>query len=174
MGAANVEMGNRKYLARRRRRWVALIAMLGFASAARAQGFDIVVGPSVTSGQRTTAAAFASAFGTSEPGRFHLEPIATIGWIRAHHTTRADLDHTVWTAGGGLRLVSPGNHWFASLQLARTSARTDALSSHWEFIDSAGWQNGHFVLMVRHMSNGHIVGGSPNLGETMLLAGLRW
>jgi len=28
--------------------------------------------------------------------------------------------------------------------------------------------------MLRHISNGHIVGGGRNLGETMLLVGVRW
>lgn len=158
----------------RHRRWIAIAAMLGAISVAHAQGFNIVAGPSVTSRSHTTIAAFASVFGTSASDRFHLEPIATVGWIRAHHTAAEDLNHTVWAAGAGARLVTPGNHWFVSVQLARTTARTDALSSRWEFIDSAGWQDGHFTLMVRHMSNGHIVGGSPNLGETMLLAGVLW
>jgi hypothetical protein len=37
---------------------------------------------------------------------------------------------------------------------------------------SAGWQHGHFVVMLRHISNAHLFGGK-NLGETMMLAGLR-
>lgn len=159
---------------RRGKPWLALVAILACTTAAHAQDFAIVVGPSVTSGERATATAFASVVGTSESARFHFEPIATIGWLRAHHTAADGLDHTVWAAGAGARLVGPGEHWFASLQLARISARTDALSSRWEFIDSVGWQDGHLVLMVRHMSNGHVVGGGPNLGETMLLVGLHW
>lgn len=141
---------------------------------AQAAGYNIVAGPSMTSGHRSTVAVFASVF--REPpvdGHFRLEPIATLGWIRDHHTYREHLHHSVYLAGAGVRLLSPGVHWFVGVQLAATSDRTDALSSPLEFIDSAGWQDGRLTLMLRHVSNGHIVGGSPNMGETMLLAGIR-
>jgi hypothetical protein len=39
---------------------------------------------------------------------------------------------------------------------------------------SGGWQDGHFIVMLRHVSNAHLLGGGKNLGETMLLAGLRF
>jgi hypothetical protein len=29
-------------------------------------------------------------------------------------------------------------------------------------------------MMIRHISNGRLVGGGPNMGETMLLAGVRF
>ncbi|HEX5954098.1 MAG TPA: lipid A 3-O-deacylase, partial [Rhodanobacteraceae bacterium] len=51
-------------------------------------------------------------------------------------------------------------------------ARTPTLSSGFEFMTSAGWQHGHFVVMLRHISNAHLFGGK-NLGETMMLAGPR-
>lgn len=151
-----------------------LLFLLTFPFGAQAANFNFVAGPSITSGDRATIAAFGSVFGDSATGRFHLEPVATVGWIRAHHTTRENLDHSVWAFGAGVRVLSPSGHWFGGVQLARTTVRTDALSSRWEFIDSAGWQAGRFTLMLRHMSDGHIVGGSPNLGETMLLGGVRF
>ncbi|MGH8182812.1 MAG: hypothetical protein ACREPH_04040 [Rhodanobacteraceae bacterium] len=156
-------------------RWVLTAALLTATSTAFAQGFDITAGPTTTSGARFTSAAFASVFG--EPpadGRFHLAPIATVGWIAPHHTYDENLHHNVFLAGGGVRIIAPGGHWFASEQLAATSTRTDALSSRFELMTSGGWQDGHFIVMVRHISNGHIVGGSPNLGETMLLAGVKF
>jgi len=62
---------------------------------------------------------------------------------------------------------------FISEQPAATSTRTDALSSRFEFIASAGWQHGHFIVMLRHISNAHLFGGKI-LGETMLLPGIRF
>ncbi|TAN05346.1 MAG: hypothetical protein EPN36_06005 [Rhodanobacteraceae bacterium] len=156
-------------------RWALTAMLLAATSTAFAQGFDITAGPTVTSGARFTSAAFASVFGEqAADDHFHFAPIATVGWIAPHHTYDENLHHDVFLAGGGVRIVAPGGHWFASEQLAATSTRTDALSSRFEFMTSGGWQDGHFIVMVRHISNGHIVGGSPNLGETMLLAGVRF
>ncbi len=152
--------------------WWALALLVPLV--ANAADFNLVAGPSITSGDRSTIAAFGSVFADSATGHFHFQPIATVGWVRAHHTTREHLDHSVWVAGAGARLLSPSGHWFGSIQLARTTQRTDALSSRWEFIDSVGWQAGHLTLMLRHVSNGHLVGGAPNLGETMVLAGVRF
>lgn len=150
------------------------MACLLACAPALASGFDVVAGPSVTSSERTTAAVFASVFG--EPpadGRSHFEPIGTLGWVDARNTRKDDLNHEVYLAGGGARLVSPTRHLFVSEQLVATSARTDALSSHFEFMTSAGWENGHFAVILRHVSNAHLFGGK-NLGETMLLAGIRF
>jgi len=38
---------------------------------------------------------------------------------------------------------------------------------------SLGWRDGRWMVMLRHVSNAHIIGGGRNLGETMLLAGVR-
>ncbi len=73
-----------------------------------------------------------------------------------------------------MRIVSANHHWFVSEQLAATSTRTGALSSRFEFMTGAGWEDGHFVAMLQHISNGHLVGGGKNRGETMLLAGARF
>ncbi|MGH8156014.1 MAG: hypothetical protein ACREP0_12430 [Rhodanobacteraceae bacterium] len=153
--------------------WMAVLLALPFT--AQAAGFIVAAGPSMTSGHRTTAAVFASVFGEpSSDSGFHFEPIGTVGWIDAHSTHREDLHHDVFLAGGGVRVLAPGNHWFLSEQIAATSRETDALSSRFEFMTSGGWQDGHFIVMLRHISDGRIIGGGKNLGETMLLAGIRW
>lgn len=160
---------------RKRCLWPLTAIMLAATLTAHARGFDLAAGPTVTSSERSAAAVFASIFGEPpEDGRTRFEPIATLGWIGAHHTYRENLHHEIFLAGGGVRIVAPNRHWFASEQLAATSTRTDALSSRFEFMTSAGWQDGHFVVMLRHVSNGRLVGGGRNLGETMLLAGIRW
>ncbi|HEU0277192.1 MAG TPA: hypothetical protein VFQ95_05175 [Rhodanobacteraceae bacterium] len=155
--------------------WWWALGLLVLPFAASAAGFDIVAGPSVTSSSRTTGVAFASVFG--EPpvdDHFHFEPIATAGWVQGRSTHADDLDHDVAVAGGGVRILAPHQHWFASEQVAATSHRTDALSSEFEFMTSAGWQDGHFIIMARHISNGRLIGHGKNLGETMLLAGVRF
>ncbi|MBN8735498.1 MAG: hypothetical protein J0H27_04425 [Xanthomonadales bacterium] len=150
-------------------------ACLATCAPALAAGFDITAGPSVTSSERTTGAVFASVFGDRPfDDHIHFEPIGTLGWVNSRHTRADDLDHEVFLAAGGVRVVSANHHWFVSEQLAATSTRTDALSSRFEFMTSGGWEDGHLVVMLRHISNAHLLGGGENLGETMLLAGLRW
>lgn len=150
------------------------LALLAAPLAARATGFDLTLGPSVTAGGRTTAAAFASAYGAAAGSHsIRVGPVGTVGVIASRSTRHDRLDHTVAIAGGGVRVVA-GTHWFTSEQLAVTRGRTDALSSRFEFMTSVGWQHRRIVVMVRHISNGRIVGGGRNMGETMLLAGLRW
>ena len=150
------------------------LACLIACAPAWAAGFDVVAGPSITSSERTTGAIFASVFGEGpEDNHAHIQPIGTLGWVNARNTRTDDLNHQVFLAGGGVRLVTASHHWFISEQLVATSTRTDALSSPFEFMTSAGWQNGHFTVMLRHVSNAHLFGGK-NLGETMLLAGVKW
>lgn len=48
---------------------------------------------------------------------------------------------------------------FARERLAATSTDTKALSSRFEFMTSAGWRYHHFIVTMRHISNGRIVGG---------------
>ena len=152
-----------------------LLALLAFPLASHATGFDITAGPSVTSSERSTAAVFASVFAEQpDDNRVHLEPIGTLGWINSRNTRKDDLDHEVFMAAGGVRILAANHHWFVSEQLAATSTRTDALSSRFEFMTSVGWQHGHFIVMVRHISNAHLLGSGKNLGETMLLAGVRY
>ena len=152
-----------------------LLALLMVCGSASAAGFDIVAGPTVTSSGRVSGALSTSVFGEApDDGRSHFEPIATLAWVNARNTSIDDLNRQVFLAGGGVRLVTPSRHWFVSEQIAATSARTDALSSRFEFMTSAGWQDGRFIVMLRHVSNAHLLGHGKNLGETMLLAGVRW
>ena len=150
------------------------LACLIACTPAWAAGFDLAAGPSITSSERTTSAIFASVFGEGpDDNQAHIRPIGTLGWINARNTRTDDLNHQVFLGGGGVRFVTANQHWFISEQLAATSTRTDALSSRFEFMTSAGWQRGHFIVILRHISNAHLFGGK-NLGETMLLAGVKW
>lgn len=162
--------GSQRYT--RYARWC--VALLALPVAAQTTGFDITAGPSVAAGERTAAAAFASAFGDGPSNHFvHLEPIGTVGWIDSRSTHCDNLNQTVFLAGGGVRALA-SEHWFASEQLAATGTRNNARSSCFEFMTSTGWKYRHFIVMARHISSGRIGGGGKNTGETMLLAGLRW
>lgn len=150
------------------------LALLALPLGAQAAAFSLAAGPSFTSGARVAAAVFGSAYGaTPEDDRWHFEPIGTAGWIDGRDTHRENLQHSVFLLGGGVQ-ISKGSHWFVSEQLAGTTRETDALSSHIEFMTTAGWHTGAFVLMIRHISDGHVFGKGKNLGETMLLAGVRF
>jgi hypothetical protein len=156
-------------------RGLAAMACVLACAPAWAAGFDLAAGPSVTASERSTAAVFASVFG--EPpagGNARFAPIGTLGWIDSRNTSKDDLDHEVFVAGGGVRMLAANRRWFASEQLVATGTRTGALSSRFEFMTTVGWQDGHFIVMLRHVSNAHLLGGGRNLGETMLLGGVKF
>jgi len=109
--------------------------------------------------------------GRDLPARF--EPVATLGRVGSHHATQGGLNRAVVIAGGGVRY----RFWrrlFLSEQIVATSARTSALSSRFEFMTTLGVRMGPVLLMGRHISNAHLIGGGPNHGETMLLFGVRF
>ena len=142
--------------------------------AAQAAEFDLAGGASATAGVRWAPALFADI--TAAPPddlHAHFEPVGSLGAIGSRNTDHEDLDHTVLLLGGGLR-YGRDDGLFVGEQVAATSTRTDALSSRFEFMTSIGWRDGRWMVMLRHASNAHILGGGRNLGETMLLAGVRF
>ncbi len=142
---------------------------------ARAADLGIVAGRSATTENRWTTSVFVN-IGSDHVRDwrgFHVQPVATVGWIQARRTSREHLDHAVYVAGAGLRLVDWWHGAFASFQLGVAGGRTDALSSAGQFISSVGWRGPHWTVMIRHISNGDVFGGK-NLGETMLMAGVRF
>lgn len=152
----------------------ALLALI-FTSQAPATEVDLTGGGSATVGMRWTPAAFLDV-GTSESHEWaglHWQPVATVGWIGQRDDANDDLDHDVAIAGAGVRLVDWWGGAFVGLEAGYVDRRTDALSSHEQFISSLGWRGERVVLMVRHISNGDLFGGR-NLGETMLLVGARF
>ena len=142
-------------------------------AAAQAAEFDLSGGASATAGVRWAPALFAEV--TAAPpddGHAHFEPIGSVGAVGSRNTDHEDLDHSVFLVAGGLS-YGREDGLFVGEQVAATSTRTDALSSRFEFMTSLGCRDGRWMLMLRHASNAHILGGGRNLGETMLLAGAR-
>lgn len=107
-------------------------------------------------------------------------PDVSLGWINGRdparyrlyrYSTRPD----AWLGAAGVRLrFANANAWYSplffSFQPALHGGRTLALSSSYEFVSTLGWQEKHWSLQIRHVSNGDL--HLPNRGETMALLGL--
>lgn len=151
-----------------------LLVSLAGAAAERGASVGVLAGGSATAGVRWTPALFVSVAGVpDDDAHAHFTPVASIGAVGSRNTDVHDLDYTVFLAAGGVR-YGRAQGLFVSEEIAATSTRTDALSSRFEFMTSLGWQEGRYVVMARHISNAHLLGGGKNLGETMLLAGVRF
>jgi hypothetical protein len=149
-------------------------ALVLAANTAHAADFDVTVGASKTLLWQWSATAFFDANGdTREWHGIHWQPTATAGWISRRADSNDHLDHDVFIAGAGFRLVDWWHGAFAGLSIAAVDPLTDALSSHGQFISTLGWQGDHYIVMLRHVSNGGLFGGR-NLGETAVLAGVRF
>lgn len=154
-----------------------MVALLVMSVTVHAQDFYVAAGPSIAGLQPPYlgAAVFVGVAGTApNDGRLHLRPVATLGWLAPRDSRRVGLNHSAWVAAGGVRIDLPGGHWFASGQIAAVRHPTDALSSPFEFMYSGGWEDGRFILVLRHISNAGVIGQGANLGETMALVGVRW
>jgi Lipid A 3-O-deacylase (PagL) len=129
------------------------------------------------------AAIFAEAMG-GERGiglsTISLQPVASLGWIDGRNVARYDgsryiTQHDTEVLAGGARFhVGDQQAWYKQLffgfELAYNQQATRALSSHYEFMSTLGWQGKRFSFQLRHISNGGI--HDPNRGETMALVGI--
>lgn len=154
---------------------ILLLAVIAVPALAQAADVSVVAGRSMTTEQRWTTSTFVNigADKTLHWHGLHFQPVGTLGWIKGRRMPRERLNHNVYVAGAGLRLVNWWHGAFISFQVGVTDGRTDALSSPGEFISSAGWLGEHWVVMIRHISNGNVFPGK-NLGETMALVGVRF
>lgn len=162
--------------------WALVASLLVTALApAHAATYEVLGGASKTSGWRWTEAAFAAAVGDPHP--FELDghalawaPDAELGWIGPRSATpqniHENMTHPAWMVMGGARLSGFWRRAFFGFDVALTKNRTGTLSSPYEFVSTFGWQGGRYVLAIRHISNASL--HEPNLGETMLLAGVRF
>jgi hypothetical protein len=123
-----------------------------------------------------------STFGDHSIGdsRFSWSPDVLLGWINGRDIARYRESHPSTTddayilAGGARFHYGDADDWyrhlFFSFQPAVQSARTQALSSAYEFVSTLGWQGQYFSFQIRHISNGDL--HLPNRGETMVLVGV--
>ncbi|MGN2253258.1 acyloxyacyl hydrolase [Frateuria sp. GZRe12] len=113
-------------------------------------------------------------------GRLDWSPDVSAGWIanrdvRRYRNAEFDTRHSVALLAAGARFhYGAPDAWyrplFFSFQLAGTNHTTQALSSHYQFVSTLGWQGEHLSFQLRHVSNGGLNG--PNRGETMALVGI--
>lgn len=165
----------RRHLAR----WIAALAVLLVPPiAAHAADYSLNGDPSITGHQHWASALFAERIGA--PLRWQRLDVASdfgLGFVHARDTPVDRLDHDVWIGFGGARASLPDagvwRHVFLGFGVGVTHGKTNALSSTGEFVDTLGWQEEHWDVMIRHISNGHLSTG-PNVGETMLLAGVQF
>ena len=112
--------------------------------------------------------------------RFSWSPDVSLGWINGRDIAHFNAYHyntrdQVWLLAGGARFhYGDAGDWyqplFLSFQPAFHTGRTQALSSPYEFVSTLGWQGRHFMLGIRHISNGDL--HRPNRGETMAVLGV--
>jgi len=155
---------------------LAVTAALSWVPSASAASIETLAGRSVTTQQRWTDTVFVTTVGNWRPlgvnGSWRWAPEAGLGWFKARSNSKENLDHATLILYGGARLGGWWRQAFVGFGVGLTKYRTAALSSPYEFVSSLGWQGRHYVLMVRHISNARL--HRPNLGETMLLVGLRF
>ncbi len=135
--------------------------------------FGVSAGASVTASRDATPVLWADWAGEGRTsGPFRWRPTATLGYIAARDV-RADLDRHVLVAGAGFRVVDWWKRAFLGVGFGYASRTTAALSSHGQFVTSLGWDGRRHTVILRHVSNADLFGGK-NLGETMLLVGIKF
>ncbi|MGN2243497.1 acyloxyacyl hydrolase [Frateuria sp. GZRR33] len=112
--------------------------------------------------------------------RLDWSPDVSAGWIDSRDVRRyrdAEFDTrssvSLLAAGARFHYGAPDAWYrplFFSFQLAGINHTTQALSSHYQFVSTLGWQGRHLSFHLRHVSNGGLNG--PNRGETMALVGV--
>ncbi|MET0288386.1 MAG: acyloxyacyl hydrolase [Pseudoxanthomonas sp.] len=157
------------------RAWAAALLLAAGTGSAQAAQWAISAGGSLSQRDWAPAAALdvAGAPRVLGSGRLQWRPVAALTGVGAHAPTwRPDSDRDVLVASAGAALALRDSGWFFSLQGAAANRTTPALSSRLQFVSSLGWQGQMLRVQLRHISNGRI-GGGPNLGESMLLVGVR-
>jgi hypothetical protein len=132
---------------------------------------EALAGRGITYHDAQSDAVFVDAIGAERPlaRGFSWSPMLSLGAIGGTSRFGDARDETVWLGAVGARL----NLWrgfFTSFELGAVSSQTPAFSSTYQFVTSLGWSYEHFVVSLRHVSNGGLKGS--NYGETMLLAGV--
>lgn len=151
----------------------AMFCLVTMSPAAHAIDVTVSAGSSVTASRDFTPTVNMDVHGTTRHwSRLAWQPVVSIGWLGGRDI-RPSLDDNTAFVAAGTRVVDWWRGAFFSMQVAYVSKTTDAVSSHVQFVSTLGWEGDTFVWMVRHISNANFFGGK-NLGETMLLAGMRF
>ncbi|MBT2143976.1 MULTISPECIES: acyloxyacyl hydrolase [unclassified Rhodanobacter] len=158
-----------------------VLALVTAALPVAAARFEVQAGRSYMDSHGANAAFVEAVFAPQPLGqtRFTWSPDVSLGWIDGRRTTTDSSRYTtrdsvaLLAAGARFHLGEAGDWYqplFFSEQLAATNHTTHALSSHYQFVSTLGWQAKHFSVAIRHISNGGL--HRPNAGETMALVGV--
>jgi hypothetical protein len=151
---------------------------------AAAVSVQVQAGRSYMDSSATNALFVEGVFGAHRIGDGHWSwsPVVSLGWIEGRdiarfRNSRYGTQQDAWLLAAGARIHygEAGDwyrHLFLGFQAAYNSARTQALSSPYEFVSTLGWQGRRFSVQLRHVSNGNL--HDPNRGETMALVGVRF
>lgn len=157
------------------------LALVTAALPATAARFELQAGRSYSNSHGANTAFVEAVFAPQPLGqtRFTWAPDVSLGWIDGRHVASDDRRYTnrdsvaLLAAGARFHFGEAGDWYqplFFSEQLAVTNHTTHALSSHYQFVSTLGWQAKHFSVALRHVSNGGL--HRPNTGETMALVGV--
>ncbi len=147
------------------------LALFAASGAARSADIDLMAGDSVTSGQRSTPVVAGGWTGEIRQWQgIAFQPELGLTYVASRRHQGADFGRGAWVAAAGVRFPEITHHLFFSFQVGVAAPQTPALSSTQQFVSSLGWSHRHVVIELRHISNGST--RAPNLGETMLLAGI--
>jgi len=157
-----------------------VLTLVTAALPAAATRFEVQAGRSNSNGHSANTAFVEAVFAPQPLGqtRFTWSPDVSLGWIDGRHVATDNSRYTthdsvaLLAAGARFHLGGTGDWYqplFLSEQLAVTNRATHALSSHYQFVSTLGWQAKHFSVAIRHISNGGL--HRPNTGETMALVG---
>ncbi|KZC36164.1 MULTISPECIES: acyloxyacyl hydrolase [Rhodanobacter] len=158
-----------------------VLALVTAALPAAATRFEVQAGRSNSNSHGANTAFIEAVFDGHRIGttRFSWSPDVSLGWIDgrrlANDNGRYTMRDSVALLAAGARFhFGDAGDWYQPLffseQLAATNHATHALSSHYQFVSTLGWQAKHFSVAIRHISNGGL--HRPNTGETMALVGV--
>ncbi|MDE1894880.1 MAG: acyloxyacyl hydrolase [Pseudomonadota bacterium] len=165
-------------------RRILALALFAAALPATAARLELQVGSSYAESHDTDVGFVEAAFAPRPLARtgFSWSPDVSAGWIDGRDLRpdgsrfaryRPQQAVGLVAAGARFHLADPAGRLqplFFSEQLAATDRVSRALSSHYQFVSTLGWQARHFTFALRHISNGGL--HRPNTGETMAVVGL--
>ncbi|CAM5424666.1 lipid A 3-O-deacylase [Rhodanobacter lindaniclasticus] len=158
------------------------LALVPFALPAQTAHLQFQGGSSFMDGRGATALFIEGVFNAHRLGDsgWRIAPDVSLGWIDGRDIarfrgSRYGTRDQAWLLAAGARIHYGDaddwrHHWFLSFQPAFNTARTQALSSPYEFVSTLGWQGRRFSFQIRHISNARL--HYPNRGETMALIGV--
>ena len=113
--------------------------------------------------------------------QFSVAPNILGGWVGSRNVERYESAHpntrdSIWLLGAGVRIQYGQPYaWyrpiFFSFDPLLHDGRTQALSTDYVFAFTLGWQARHWLIGIRHISDGNFRSRS-NRGENMVLVGV--